>query len=161
MITNEDGRVEKQLPQKPQGVLIHGLFIEGAGWNKSVAGGFLEDQTGKEMYSHFPVIHVTAQSTMVVQERNPNAVKKPTELERQQKNDYFCPVYKYPKRSDKYLIFRLYMRAEAPVVLEPGQKASSKDKAGDLKTGSQLETQGSCPALLQRMSDGHRVQQPW
>lgn len=43
MIMNEDGRVEKQLPQKPQGVLIHGLFLEGASWNKSAPGGYLED----------------------------------------------------------------------------------------------------------------------
>jgi len=27
MITNEDGRVEKSLPQRAQGVFIHGLFI--------------------------------------------------------------------------------------------------------------------------------------
>ena len=79
---------------------------------------------------------------MVVQDRNPNAVKKPTELERQQKNDYYCPVYKYPKRSDKYLIFRLYMRAEAPVVLEPGQKASNKEKAGDLKPAQNWKLKG-------------------
>lgn len=83
MITNEDGRVEKQLPQRPQGVLIHGLFIEGASWNKSVPGGFLEEQSSKEMFAIFPVIHVTAQSTAVVVERNPNAPKRPTELERQ------------------------------------------------------------------------------
>jgi len=48
-----------------------------------VPGGFLEDQTGKDIFTTFPVIHVTAQSTMVVQDRNPAATKKPTELERQ------------------------------------------------------------------------------
>jgi hypothetical protein len=42
----------------------------------------LEEQTGKEMFSIFPVMHITAQSTAVVVDRNPNAPKKPTELER-------------------------------------------------------------------------------
>jgi len=30
------------------------------------------------------------------------------------KTAYNCPVYKYPKRNDKYLIFRCYLKAEAP-----------------------------------------------
>jgi len=31
----EGGRIEgKSIAAKPEGVLIHGLFIEGAGWNK-------------------------------------------------------------------------------------------------------------------------------
>ena len=94
------------------------------------------------MYSVFPVIHVTAQSTAVVVDRNPNAAKKPTELERQMKNDYSCPVYKYPKRSDKYLIFRLWMRCEAPAVLEPGAKPQKQDKAGDLKPSLNWKLKG-------------------
>ena len=97
---------------------------------------------GKEMYTIFPVIHVTAQSTMVVQDRNPNAVKKPTELERQKNHDYLCPVYKYPKRTDRYMIFKLYMRAEPPVVLEPGQKPAKQDKAGDMKPAQNWKLKG-------------------
>ena len=65
---------------------------------------------------------------MIIPDRNPNAIRKPTELERQQKFDYECPVYKYPKRTDKYLIFRIWMRAEAPVVQEPGAKPAKQDK---------------------------------
>ena len=30
-----------------------------------------------------------------------------------EKTYYDCPVYKYPKRNDKYLIFRVYLKAEA------------------------------------------------
>jgi len=26
---------------------------------------------------------------------------------------YYCPVYKYPLRNDRYLIFRCYLKAEA------------------------------------------------
>jgi hypothetical protein len=27
------------------------------------------------------------------------------------KTDYYCPVYVYPKRNDRYLIFRCYLKA--------------------------------------------------
>ena len=27
---------------------------------------------------------------------------------------YFCPVYKYPKRNDKYLIFRVNLKCDVP-----------------------------------------------
>ena len=94
------------------------------------------------MFTVFPVIHVTAQSTATPVERNPNAVKKPTELERQQKHDYSCPVYKYPKRSDRYLIFRFWMRAEAPVVAEPGAKPSKQGKEGELKPSLNWKLKG-------------------
>lgn len=142
MITNEDGRVEKTLPQRSQGVLIHGLFIQGGSWNKTVPGGYVEEQTGKEMFQTFPVMHITAQSTAVVVDRNPNATKKPTELERQQKFDYHCPVYKYPKRSDKYLIFRFYMKAEPPASAEPGAKQVAKKDDGALKPAQTWKLKG-------------------
>jgi len=142
MITNEDGRVEKSLPTRAQGVFIHGLFIQGASWNKSVPGGFVEEQTGKEMFQTFPVMHVTAQSTAAVVDRNPNATKKPTELERQQKHDYYCPVYKYPKRSDRYLIFRFYMKAEPPAATEPGAKQVAKKDDSGLKPAQAWKLRG-------------------
>jgi dynein heavy chain len=27
---------------------------------------------------------------------------------------YFCPVYKYPKRNDRYLIFRVNLKCDVP-----------------------------------------------
>jgi dynein heavy chain len=41
-----------------EGVLIHGLFLEGAGWHKVERK--LEDSQPKELYYQFPIIHVTA-----------------------------------------------------------------------------------------------------
>lgn len=34
IIQGDDGRVERQLTQKPEGVFIHGLYLEGAQWSK-------------------------------------------------------------------------------------------------------------------------------
>jgi dynein heavy chain len=60
VITTEDGKVDKVLTAPAQGVLIHGLFMEGAGWNKGETR--LQDSTPKELFFTFPVIHVTAES---------------------------------------------------------------------------------------------------
>lgn len=27
-------------------------------------------------------------------------------------NQYHCPVYKYPRRTDKYIVFRVYLNCE-------------------------------------------------
>ena len=79
---------------------------------------------------------------MVVQDRNPAATKKPTELERQQKHDYLCPVYKYPKRTDRYLIFSVSLRAEAPALNEPGAKPTRQANTGDLKPAYNWKLKG-------------------
>jgi len=34
-------------------------------------------------------------------------------LANKEKTEYKCPVYVYPKRNDRYLIFRCYLKAEA------------------------------------------------
>jgi hypothetical protein len=51
-VTTEDGNIEgKTFKQPPEGVLIHGLFLEGAQWNKS--GSYLEESTGKDLKDLF------------------------------------------------------------------------------------------------------------
>ena len=40
--------------------------------------------------------------------------KAKNDLATLEKTAFSCPVYKYPKRNDKYLIFRCYLKAEAP-----------------------------------------------
>lgn len=125
IIGGEDGRIEKSFSIPPEGVCIHGLYIEGAAWSRNERR--LEDQTSKDPFQAFPVIHVTAQSTAVNTDTNqraaPNARgNKEANVE---KTHYYCPVYKYPKRNDKYLITRVYLKPD-----------SAKD--GDKKGGDNL-----------------------
>lgn len=107
----ESGRLDgKSLTAKSEGVLIHGLFLEGCQWNYSEQR--LEEQTQKDIYYLFPIMWATAVSTAV----DPNA-RGPAKKQDQaaiEKTQYLCPVYKYPKRNDKYLVFRCYLKADAP-----------------------------------------------
>jgi len=45
-------------------VLIHGLYLEGAGWNKQQK--YLEESNPKELYYPFPILKVSAISTAPV-----------------------------------------------------------------------------------------------
>lgn len=64
IIHGDDGKIEQSeirgLKPVTQGVYIHGLFIEGAGWNK--AENRIEDSQPKELYKQFPIIYITAVS---------------------------------------------------------------------------------------------------
>ena len=65
VIQGDDGRIEgRQLQQVAEGCLIHGLYMEGAGWNK--AEKRLEESQPKELFFTFPIIHVFAVSTAPV-----------------------------------------------------------------------------------------------
>jgi len=99
-------------------VYIHGLYLEGAGWNR--AERRLEDSNPKELFYQFPIIHVSAIST--AKDPNERGSKKP-DLETIQKSQFQCPVYKYPKRNDKYRIFYAFLKPEtsgAPASLHKG-----------------------------------------
>jgi len=76
--------------------LVHGLFLEGCRWFKNG----LEDPEPKKMFAPLPILHVTA----INKKKSPDAEKMST--------TYSCPVYKYPKRTDKYLIFRVGLPCE-------------------------------------------------
>lgn len=107
-VTNDDGRLENKNINPPQfGVLIHGLFLEGAGWNRNEKR--LEEAPPKELFVRFPIMHVNAMSTTVPSNQ---AGKAPKEDKFMDKNHYYCPVYKYPRRTDKYLIFRVYLKCD-------------------------------------------------
>jgi len=112
VIPGEDGRLDgKNIQPAAEGVLIHGLFLEGAGWNKSDKR--LEDATPKELYYTFPLIHVSATSTATPADARPGAGNKAKqELANLEKTHYYCPVYKYPKRLEKYKVFNVFLRAE-------------------------------------------------
>lgn len=62
IIQGDDGRIEgRQITPPAEGVYIHGLFLEGAGWNRSERR--LEDSNPKELYYQFPILHISATST--------------------------------------------------------------------------------------------------
>jgi len=56
-----------------EGVWIHGLYLEGAAWNKSQR--YLEDQKGKDLYYAFPNIKVYADCPAAEQNKGPGAPK--------------------------------------------------------------------------------------
>lgn len=76
-----------------EGVYIHGLFLEGSRWFKNT----LDDPEPKKMFAPLPILYVTA----VNKKKSPDAEKLST--------CYPCPVYKYPRKTDKYLIFKVIL----------------------------------------------------
>jgi dynein heavy chain len=112
VIQGDDGRIEGKTINPPnEGVYIHGLYLEGSGWNR--AEKRLEDSNPKELYYQFPILHVSAVSTAIPTGGAPGA----GQAARQRAIDaekalYSCPVYKYPMRNDRYLIFRTGIKAE-------------------------------------------------
>mmetsp|Transcript_11627 Transcript_11627/g.17629 ORF Transcript_11627/g.17629 Transcript_11627/m.17629 type:complete len:171 (+) Transcript_11627:5344-5856(+) len=113
VIAGDDGRIEGRTVSPPnEGVYIHGLFLEGAGWNRTEKR--LEDSNPKELYYQFPIMHVSAISTAVTQDRAGGVGgRAKVDSSTLEKTHFSCPVYKYPKRNDKYLIFRCFLKAEA------------------------------------------------
>jgi dynein heavy chain len=65
-----------------EGVYIHGLFLDGAGWNKSHS--CLTEQHPKVLYVSLPILHLFAINT---------TSGRDTRL-------YECPIYKKPRRTD-------------------------------------------------------------
>jgi len=114
-----------KLSPPSEGVLVHGLFLEGANWSK--AGKGLEESEPKVLYGQFPVLHVTAAYTpRDEKQRGPapgGGGGRKVDLATKMKTYYDCPVYKYPKRNDKYLIFRVLLKPEATTSLQTGNKA--------------------------------------
>jgi len=88
----------KDVPDEGQNV--HGLFIEGGRWNRQEHR--LDESEPKKLFVTVPVIFVTA-----VQ-----AKEKKKASEYGPFGPYDSAVYKYPKRNDRYLIFRMLMKTE-------------------------------------------------
>ena len=80
-----------------EGVLINGLFLEGCRWFKNG----LDDSEPKKMFAPLPILYVSATTKK----------GKGNDAERLN-NSYSCPVYKYPRRTDKYLVFRVNLPCE-------------------------------------------------
>jgi dynein heavy chain len=85
-----------------EGVYVHGLFLDGAAWEKVGHDGSLVESAPKKLFSLLPVIMVTAitkASKKTVSASNSYGPHGP----------YECPVYKYPARTDRYLIFSVLL----------------------------------------------------
>jgi len=93
----------KDVPEEGQN--IHGLFMEGGRWNRQEQK--LDESEPKKLFVAMPVIYVTA---VQAKER-----KKASEYGNY--GPYDCAVYKYPRRNDRYLIFRMLMKTEVTPAL--------------------------------------------
>jgi len=80
-----------------EGVYVHGLFLDGAGWDRR--NSRLVEPTPKVLYTMLPVVHVYAINS-----------ERPKGL-----TIYECPVYKKPRRTDLTYIF--------PLMLKTGKEA--------------------------------------
>jgi len=90
--------------------------LEGAQWHKTDKR--FEEQTTKDLFFNFPIIHISAETTN--KELMDKAASKKADAGSKEKTHFFCPIYKYPKRNDRYLIVRVYLKAEGP----PGSQKS-------------------------------------
>ena len=77
-----------------EGVFVFGLYLDGAGWDRFDKS--LRESEPKRLFTPLPVMHVTAA-------QKHGKVEKKGEYGPY--GGYECPVYKYPARTDRYLIF--------------------------------------------------------
>lgn len=81
---------------KQEGVYIRELFLEAARWTK----GSLDEPEEKQMYAPFPLLYMSAEKKK----------KGQGDMEKPQK--FYCPIYKYKKRTDLYLITRVWLNCD-------------------------------------------------
>lgn len=79
-----------------EGVYIHGLYLEGAGWDRR--NSKLIESTPKMLFVQLPVVHIFAINTT-----GPKDPKL-----------YVCPIYKKPSRTDLNYITVIYLRTVVP-----------------------------------------------
>ena len=75
-----------------EGVYVHGLFIEGAGWDRK--NSRLTESSPKVIYQQMPVIHISATNA-------------PEDAECK---NYKAPVYKRPRRTDLNFVFDIELK---------------------------------------------------
>merc|ERR1712072_1662772 len=89
----------KDVPEEGQN--IHGLFIEGGKWNRQE--GKLDESEPKKLFLPMPVIYITGITL---------SLRRSKGVDYGQYGPYDCAIYKYPKRNDRYLIFRMLLKTE-------------------------------------------------
>ncbi|GFO43348.1 dynein heavy chain 5, axonemal [Plakobranchus ocellatus] len=101
ILYNEVTRYEniEAVPQEPQeGVYVHGLFLEGAAWDKR--NSKLIESKAKVLHENMPVIHITAINSTGMAENS---------------RLYKCPIYKKPRRTDLTYIAEVTLRTPQTV----------------------------------------------
>jgi len=96
VLTVDPERV-REMPDEGQN--IHGLHIEGARWNRTE--GKLDESEAKKLSQPMPVIYITAMTGKALRDSG---------VSYGQSDRYNAAVYKYPRRNDRYLIFRLLLK---------------------------------------------------
>ncbi|XP_077138122.1 dynein axonemal heavy chain 8 isoform X2 [Ranitomeya variabilis] len=79
-----------------EGVYVHGLFLEGAGWDRKTAK--LTECVPKVLFTMLPVVHLFA-------------VNSPTATD---PGSYICPVYKKPERTDLHYVTTVSLKTSEP-----------------------------------------------
>ncbi|RKP21518.1 hypothetical protein ROZALSC1DRAFT_20453 [Rozella allomycis CSF55] len=88
-------QMKEDITQPPaEGVYIHGLFIEGAGWDRKNTR--LVDSQPKVIYMQMPIVHVSAINS--TEDRDPRF--------------YQCPVYRRPNRTDLNYVFDVELKTQ-------------------------------------------------
>jgi len=86
-------------------VYVHGLYLDGAAWDSKIGhDGSLVESAPKKLFSLLPVITVTAITKTAKKAVASNSNYGPF-------GPFECPVYKYPARTDRYLIFTVLLAA--------------------------------------------------
>eukprot|EP00392_Amoebophrya_sp_AT5.2_P015401 g15603.t1 len=98
-VQNYDPEKAKDVPE--EGQHFHGLFMEGARWNRQE--GKIDESEPKKLFVNMPVIYLTA---VTIKEKKALAGMYGSIT------PYDCAVYKYPRRNDRYLIFRLLLKTD-------------------------------------------------
>jgi len=122
-IQSDDGRIEKNIQPPSEGCYIHGLYLEGAIWSK----GKLEEQSGKDLFQTFPIVHVTAISLNTDANARPGIGARRNDPLQLAASYFDCVLYKYPKRSDKYKVTRMLLKPDASSANEKGNKGAGND----------------------------------
>mmetsp|Transcript_11859 Transcript_11859/g.17623 ORF Transcript_11859/g.17623 Transcript_11859/m.17623 type:complete len:4548 (-) Transcript_11859:28-13671(-) len=83
------------IPKDAEGVFIHGLFLDGAAWDRKA--GKLVDSQPKILVNPLPVLHITPVN--VVRNESTNT-------------DYVCPVYRIPRRTALNYVFDIELKTD-------------------------------------------------
>ncbi|KAG8234156.1 hypothetical protein J437_LFUL014946 [Ladona fulva] len=75
-------KIYGNLERPEEGVLIHGLYLDAAGWDLN--GGLLTDPIPGEMNQAFPAIHLLPKEISLMDDNS---------------RKYICPLYKTPQRA--------------------------------------------------------------
>jgi len=81
-------------------IILYGLFLEGAIWKESLQDD--KNTNSRTPIVKFPVIRVEGS----IEETNKNILTSTTS------QSYKCPLYKYPKRTDKYFIIEIGLKIQ-------------------------------------------------